>query len=169
MSKFIAVVLLMAISIFSQTTPKFDTTYDEVEGVTTIATEVISVCKTAALQMFLSISDDTEWVFWIIRIVNHADDCMKEGGEVNILFVDGTRMSLKNNLNANCEGQTSIVFGEKYTDKELLKQLIKKRIKVIRFRLSPDYVDHQPNIWDADELRSAMRFLYKAKFHEDVR
>lgn len=58
--------------------------------------------------------------------------CVDEGGKVDLVLRDGTRMSLYSNNDFNCKGKTTIYFGSVFGRKKDMEKLATTPIDMIR-------------------------------------
>jgi hypothetical protein len=74
-----------------------------------------------------------------ITATESGSGCCDKGDEINILFKDGSRLTLYNKLDFNCDGEDAMYF-QTSTVKELI-QLKSKKITTIRVNKSKSYIE----------------------------
>ena len=87
--------------------------------------------------------------------------CVDKGSQVNILFTDGTRMNLLNEVSFNCESKTTIYFEENRIDDYYANELSTKKIKIMRVHKSSGFVEENFSEDQADLFMNTFKCLYK--------
>jgi hypothetical protein len=70
-----------------------------------------------------------------------AGNCIDKGAKINILFTDGSRLELSNDGEFNCNGESTVYFGEYFDIDDQLKQLQTKKIETMRVWTSNSFVE----------------------------
>lgn len=88
--------------------------------------------------------NEGEYMLSIRIIVLGGGSCVNEGDKINILFRDGTRMTLANDTDFNCEAEVSIdfhnIFGKENRKNELTL-LSAKEIEIMRVWTMDEFVE----------------------------
>lgn len=126
------------------------TSTDEVTGksLTSIKGPIVGKSETGK-QLGISIIQGSTGSIIVAFRTNGMAGCVDQNSEINILFQDGSRASLNNVKDFNCDGEGVVYFGGVFRGKDLYKQLQTKAIKTIRFNGSKDYV--QINLSEEDQ------------------
>jgi hypothetical protein len=140
-----------------------ETTADKVSGkVITAAKKPIVVSKDqkTGFAILIMKSSDALKVILTIEIVG-AGTCIDKGDEINILFRDGSRMTLSHASEFNCVPQADIYFGDVFGKNRELKELAEKQIATMRVWMRGTHVDQDFSTSQSDEFQSVIRCLSK--------
>jgi hypothetical protein len=99
-------------------------------------------------------------IIMLIQAVG-ASSCINEGENINILFTNGSRLELKNNISFNCKGESTIYFGGLFGKKKEIKELMEKKIQTMRVWTSDGYVERDFSIDNQNEFKNVLNCLMK--------
>lgn len=91
----------------------------------------VSSDQETGFSLYLMVTDSKTLVF-NISVLSETLRCVDEGDEANILFRDGSRLTLKSAGDFNCEGSFTVYFGDVFGKKKELRQLMEKEIETMR-------------------------------------
>lgn len=78
----------------------------------------------------------------ILKLMVLEGGCIDQGGDINVLFRDGTRLTTKHNEKFNCKGDATVWFFMAYKKKEL-EMMTTKEIEAIRVVTHDSYVQRE--------------------------
>lgn len=104
---------------------------------------------------------DKNFIFSIVAV--GASNCIKKDNEILILLRNGERLSLKNNLKFNCKNESSIYFGNRFSNMNTFKKLIDFEIETMRVWTSDGYVEEDFTKDQSKLLKQTLSCLYDAE------
>ena len=90
-----------------------------------------------------------------------ASNCIDEGAKINILFTDGSRLTLINDGKFNCKGNSTVYFGSSFGKKNELEELKTKKIQTMRVWTDDSYVEKDFTIENQNEFLNVINCLSK--------
>ncbi len=103
----------------------------------------------------------------VVTIKIFSDDfklkCVQEGDKVIIEFTDGRRIEMKNFLDLNCDGNSTLSFGVESEYFPYLSELQSKKIQFMGVRASQEYFAYNFNDAQALEFANVIDCLIKSK------
>ena len=96
----------------------------------------------------------------VIRIqVIGSGNCIDKDGTMNILFKDGTRLTLSNGTGFNCEGNFTLYFGGLFRKENQLEMLRTKEVETMRIWTSRSYVEKDFTVNQSKQLMKTIDCL----------
>ena len=92
-------------------------------------------------------------------VVAGGSGCVDDGDDINILFRDGTRLTLANMGEFNCEAKSTVYFGVIWGKKKELMELATKEIATMRVWTRREYVERDFTPSESNTLRNSLRCL----------
>jgi hypothetical protein len=90
-----------------------------------------------------------------------AGNCIDEGAAINILFADGSKLTLSNDAKFNCKGNSVVYFGGIFAKTDQLNELKTKKIQSMRVWTSDSYVERDFTKSNQDEFFNVINCLTK--------
>ncbi len=84
----------------------------------------------------------------------NAGYCIDNNAPIFFFFEDGSRLTLRNQFNFNCDDKIEVSFTGIFQDKEEFKVLSKKKLSLIRVVTSTSFVEHNLNASQAEEFKT---------------
>jgi hypothetical protein len=113
------------------------------------------------IMMFNPLKSTENIDLMLIFRVNGASNCISEENVINVLFVDGERMNIKNTSKMNCDNEFVVYFGSNYENKDQLAKLRKKRISALRVWTTKGYVQSDISTNNGNTLASTFDCILK--------
>ena len=83
-------------------------------------------------------------VIFSIQVVG-AGSCIDDDDKMNVLFRDGTRLELVNEIGFNCDANFTIYFGSVFGKQEQLEKFSSTEVETMRIWISNNYVEKDFN------------------------
>jgi hypothetical protein len=117
-----------------------------------------------ASQLFLGNSggrSNKSSVIWALSVVG-ASACVDDDNKAYVLFTDGSRLSVTNDGDYNCDRRFVTYYGGMFGKSSELKQLSEKTIEVIRVTTRKGSVERDLSSEQAKELRDSFQCMRQA-------
>lgn len=96
----------------------------------------------------------------VISIVSvGASRCIDDDDEIVVLFTDGTRMTLDNRNEFNCQGKSKVYVGGFFTSASTEQTLISKTIQRMRVKTSDGFVEEEFSAEQGEQFRRTLECL----------
>lgn len=137
---------------------------DVMEGTTTLAAkENLVVSQDGGTEgiAFLMLNPDIPGKhITVISIVSvGAARCIDDDDEIVVLFTDGTRMTLDNRNEFNCQGKSKVYVGGLFTSASTEQALISKTIQRMRVKTSNGFVEEEFSAEQGEQFRRTLECL----------
>lgn len=135
------------------------TTHDRVSGKsTTMMDSPLVLSEDGKSGLIMSALKGRQSIIWSITAIG-ASSCVDDDNKVNILFTDGTRMEIENDVDFNCDGRHTTYYGGVFGKRAQLDALATKDIEVVRVWTRRGYVEKTLKPEQAAHLRTAFACL----------
>jgi len=85
-----------------------------------------------------------------------AGSCIDDDDKMNVLFTDGTRVTMFNDTKFNCDANFTLYFGSSFGKKKELEMFKTKKVETMRVWTSDGYVEQD---FDQDQAMQLMKTL----------
>jgi hypothetical protein len=119
---------------------------------------VANKAKTEGFVSLLLLAKDGESVIWSLTAVG-ASACVDDDSKAYVLFTDGTRLSVINDADFNCDREFTTYYGDVFEGDAALSQLASKTIEILRVETLVGYVERKFSKKQADTLRDSLQCL----------
>lgn len=88
-----------------------------------------------------------------------AGSCIDDENKMNVLFKDGTRLTLQNDGKFNCDAKFTLYFGGSFGKKKQLEMFRTKEVETIRIWTSKSYVEKDFSAEQSKQLKQTVNCL----------
>jgi len=92
-------------------------------------------------------------------VISGVSGCVDEASGINILFRDGSRMTLINEFEYNCRGWSWVYFGGKHGKETEAIKLSENEIEIIRVWTEQSFVEQTLNTSQSKSLQQGIKCL----------
>ena len=141
-----------------------ETTVDRVDGTEFTAIKepiIVSQDGKTGFVITCQLASTSPTLIVVIAAVG-AGRCVDEGDEINVLFRDGSRMTLFGQGKFNCERRSTVYFGGNFgKNKQELKDLAEKQIETVRVWTTDSFVERDFSPEQSIAFQNVVRCLSK--------
>jgi hypothetical protein len=139
------------------------TDYDKVTGVSTNLLKediIVSIDGFENKRFVISFQKNEKFFALTIKVIG-GSVCIEKDAEINILFIDGTRLTLATHQSFNCKGELTVFLGDAFGNKKEIIQLRTKKIDIMRIHSSDGYFDAKFRNRPSGQFKDALNCLSK--------
>lgn len=92
-----------------------------------------------------------------------AGPCVSEADKINFLFLDSSRLEIKNDHKFNCQGAMKLYFGGPFGKLEQLDRLLAGNLTTLRAWIGDKFVQQNLTDKQAKQLRATLQCLNSGK------
>lgn len=138
------------------------TTTDRITGKSYFHSNSIIVSNDDGKTGFLLLAQKhNDIIILTIKGVDKGLGCLDDNQEINILFTDGSRLTVASNSKFNCDNKLDFYFGGLYGKSSELNQLTTKKISALRMNSRKSSMERDFNDEQATAFMESLKCLLK--------